>query len=91
MITMDIINDIKYLKRVQGLSYASVKKITGCAYETIKKYEEMDNMTPKMKFTSKRNSKLDPFKDTIRKWLMEDKGRPYKQRHTAKCACQYEM
>ena len=84
MITMDIINDIKYLKRVQGLSYASVKKITGCAYETIKKYEEMDNMTPKMKFTSKRNSKLDPFKDTIRKWLMEDKGRPYKQRHTAK-------
>lgn len=27
MITMDIINNIKYLKRVQGLSYASVKKL----------------------------------------------------------------
>ena len=47
MITMDIINNIKYLKRVQGLSYASVKKITGCSYNTIKKYEEMENMTPK--------------------------------------------
>lgn len=45
MITMDIINNIKYLKRVQGLSYASVKKITGCSYNTIKKYEEMENMT----------------------------------------------
>lgn len=83
MITMDIINNIKYLKRVQGLSYASVKKITGCSYNTIKKYEEMENMTPKFN-TSKKPTKLDPFKDTVRKWLMEDKGRPHKQRHTAK-------
>lgn len=35
MITMEQINDIKYLTRTQGLSYTEVKKITGCAYETI--------------------------------------------------------
>lgn len=83
MITMDIINDIKYLKRVQGLSYASVKKITGCSYNTIKKYEEMENMTPKFN-TPKKISKIEPFKEIVKKWLMEDKGRPHKQRHTAK-------
>ncbi|MGL5950390.1 MAG: IS21 family transposase [Cetobacterium sp.] len=84
MITMDQVNNIKYLTRTQGLPYSEVKKITGCAYETIKKYEEMENLTPEFKTPAKRPTKLDDFKDIIRKWIMEDKGRPYKQRHTAR-------
>lgn len=36
MITMDQINDIRYLTKIQRLSYSKVKKITGCSYETIK-------------------------------------------------------
>lgn len=42
MITMDQINDIRYLTKIQRLSYSKVKKITGCSYETIKKYEELE-------------------------------------------------
>ena len=72
-----------YNKRVQRLRYTSVKKITGCSYNTIKKYEEMENMTPKFN-TSKKPAKFVPFKDIVRKWLIKDKGRPHKQRHTAK-------
>ena len=43
----------------------------------------MENMTPKFN-TSKKPAKLASFKDIVRKWLMKDKGRPHKQRHTAK-------
>ena len=84
MLTMDQINNIRFLKRTQGKTYKEVEEITGASYKTIKKYEEIDNLTPKIKPTIKRTTKLDPFKKEIRKWLISDKGRPYKQRHTAK-------
>lgn len=85
MITMNQINDIRYLSKVQGLKYSDIKKITGCAYETIKKYEELEDFNNiKIKNNNIRKTKLDNFKDIIKKWILDDKGAPYKQRHTAK-------
>lgn len=84
MITMDQINDIRYLTKIQRLSYSKVKKITGCSYETIKKYEEMVDLTPVFKTPINKKTKLDDFKVIIKKWILEDKGRAYKQRHTAR-------
>lgn len=84
MITMDQINDIRYLTKIQRLSYSKVKKITGCSYETIKKYEELEDLTPIFKAPLNKKTKLDDFKSLIKKWIIEDKGRPYKQRHTAR-------
>lgn len=84
MITMAIINNIRYLTKIQRLSYSKIKKITGCAYETIKKYEELEDLTPVFKNPIKKKTKLEDFEQTIRKWILEDKGRPYKQRHTAR-------
>lgn len=84
MITMDQINDIRYLTKIQRLSYSKVKKITGCSYETIKKYEELEDLTPIFKTPLNKKTKLDDFKSLIKKWIIEDKGRPYKQRHTAR-------
>ena len=41
MLTMDQINNIRFLKRTQGKTYKEVEEITGASYKTIKKYEEM--------------------------------------------------
>ena len=49
MLTMDQINNIRFLKRTQGKTYKEVEEITGASYKTIKKYEEIDNLTPKIK------------------------------------------
>lgn len=84
MLTMDQINNIRFLKRTQGKTYKEVGEITGVSYKTIKKYEELKDLTPKIRPSIKRPTKLDPFKKEIRKWLVSDKGRPHKQRHTAK-------
>ena len=78
MISMTQIQDIRYLTKVQGLSYAQVKEITGCAYETIKKYEEMDDFTTRLVIRSKKSTKLEEFKEIIRKWITNDVGMPRK-------------
>lgn len=75
MLTMDQINNIRFLKRTQGKTYKEVGEITGVSYKTIKKYEELEDLTPKIRPYIKRPTKLDPFKKEIRKWLVSDKGR----------------
>lgn len=81
---MDQIYRIRYLKKFEGKSLRQIAKITGHDFETVKKYTEKDdfNMEPKEK--QKRKGKLAPYEDIVKKWLIEDKSAPYKQRHTAK-------
>lgn len=49
MLTMDQINNIRFLKRTQGKTYKEVEEITGASYKTIKKYEEIDNLSAAVK------------------------------------------
>lgn len=44
---MNQINNIRFLKRTQGKTYKEVGEITGVSYKIIKKYEELEDLTPK--------------------------------------------
>lgn len=83
MLTMDQIKDIKYLYERKDLSLRNISKETGHAFETVKKYAEMDDFNIKLKVKQERKSKLTPFKPLINQWLVNDLNMPRKQRHTA--------
>lgn len=52
---------------------------------TVYKYAKMDNFSPEpQKPRKKRVRKTEKYEPIIREWLLEDKLRHYKQRHTAK-------
>lgn len=78
------INDIKYLKQIQGLTYKKVKEITGHSYETIRKYEETSSFNQEPKKIIRKKLKVNEYKTLIDKWILSDIGKPHKQRHTAK-------
>ncbi len=84
MLSMAKINDIKYLKQVQGLSYRKVKTLTGHSYATIKKYEETENFNQTIKKIIRKTKKIDQYKEMVDKWILSDIGKTHKQRHTAK-------
>ena len=50
----------------------------------MRKYRDMDDFSPVVKTKKKRASKLDPYKPVIDSWLLQDRKRRVKQRHTAK-------
>lgn len=78
------INDIKYLKQVQGRSYKKVKTLTGYSYATIKKYEETENFNQTIKKIIRKTKKIDQYKEMLDKWILSDIGKTHKQRHTTK-------
>jgi len=83
MLTMDQVKDIKFLSERKGKSLRGIVNETGHAFETVKKYAEMEDFNIKPAPRKERKGKLDPYKDTIRKWLEDDLKAPRKQRHTA--------
>ena len=83
MLTMDQIKDIKYLYERKGLSLRNISKESGHAFETVKKYAQMNDFNIKLNVKKERNSKLTPFKPLINEWLDNDVIMPRKQRHTA--------
>ncbi len=86
MLTMERINSIKDLYKNKGLSLRKIAKTTGHDFKTVKKYALKDDWgePPEKSIKPKRKSILDPYKDIIDGWLMNDlKARP-KQRHTAR-------
>ena len=83
MLTITQVNYIRELFFLEGKTYSEINKMTGKNYRTIKKYVEMDDFNQKQ-HKAKRPNKSDPIRPIIRKWLIEDKSRHHKQRHTAK-------
>ena len=83
MLTMDQIKDIKYLYERKGLSLRNISKESGHAFETVKKYAQINDFNIKLNVKKERNSKLTPFKPLINEWLDNDVIMPRKQRHTA--------
>lgn len=52
---------------------------------TVYKYLKMDNFTDEIRLKRKtRPRKTEPYESIIKEWLVEDKTRRYKQRHTAR-------
>lgn len=84
MLTMEQVKFIKDLYEREGLSLRKIAKMTGHDFKTVKKYIDKDDWNDKPKQFTKSKSKLDPFKETIDLWLIQDLKAKPKQRHTAK-------
>ncbi|MBQ6489633.1 MAG: transposase [Solobacterium sp.] len=89
MFTMDQVHTIRDLYYNQGLSLTDIAKKLNCDWRTVRKYVDQEDFSPPEpvpKGKIQHESKLDPFKPLIDKWLIGDteKRTPRKQRHTAK-------
>jgi len=66
------------------MSLRSIAKETGHDFETVKKYVEKNDFNLELEPKQKRKGKLDPYKELIDEWLINDLKAKPKQRHTAK-------
>ena len=83
MISVDKIQDIRQMWRC-GRSVAEIARITGISEPTVRKYRDMDDLSPKPPRRHKeKSSLLAPYVATIDSWLLDDKKYWRKQRHTA--------
>jgi len=83
VLTITQVNYIRELYYLEGKSFTDICTITGKNYRTVKKYVEKDNFNENH-HKAKRPNKSDVLRPIINKWLIEDKTRHHKQRHTAK-------
>ena len=67
----------------QGVSWRRIGREAGASRQTAGKHAELEDCSPKPPEHAKAESKLDPFKPVIDKWLESDRLMPCKQRHTA--------
>ena len=87
MYTMDQVHRIRELYFEQGKNLTEIAEIMGCDWRTVRKYVDKENFSPlppQKQASTKRVSKLDPYKGDIDSWLEADRKAPRKQRHTAK-------
>lgn len=83
MLTITQVNYIRELYFLEGKTYSDICKATGKNYRTVKKYVDMKDFN-ETHHKARRPNKSDVLRPIINKWLMEDKSRHHKQRHTAK-------
>jgi len=83
MIDMSKVRKIKTMHN-NGDGVSMISKALSISEPTVRKYLRMDDFTPEKPVTVARPSKLDPYKETIDRWLTDDKTVWHKQRHTAK-------
>ena len=83
MIDMPTIESI-HTRRARGDSIAEIARAEGVSEPTVRKYLKMDDFSPKFPARKQRFSILDPYKDTIERWLDEDANTWHKQQHTAR-------
>ena len=82
VLKMEQVERIKELQAL-GLSTSDIAKKLSIDWKTADKYMKSEDFSPKTPVVQQRSSKLDPWKETIDKWLEEDRKNRYKQRHTA--------
>lgn len=81
-ISMTQIHRIKVLQNQQLGPYQIAHQLQ-IDPKTARKYMEQEDFSPKPPLKKKKGSKLDPFKQIIEEWLIEDETNRPKQRHTA--------
>ena len=67
----------------QGLSWRRMAREVGVSRQTVGKYAELEDCSPKPPERTAAGSKPDPFEPVIDKWLQVDRMMPRKQRHSA--------
>lgn len=83
MLNMPKVNSIRD-KALKGTSFRQIAKEENVDWKTVKKYVHQNDFSPQLPTSDRRSSMLDPYKDRISQWLLEDRERWHKQRHTAK-------
>lgn len=83
MISMSKIHSIRQMRR-EGTSISEIAQTLDVSRNTVYKYIDEVDLSPKMPVKSIRSSVLDPYKDLIVSWLEQDCHTWKKQRHTAK-------
>lgn len=83
MISMSKIYSIRQL-RMEGRPIAQIAKTLSVSRDTVYKYLEKEDLSPKAPAKSERGSVLDQYRPVILSWLEEDARSWRKQRHTAK-------
>ena len=87
MLTMDQIHHIRALFYEQGYNISDIAKATGRDWKTVAKYIDMADFNEPLPVPASEKQfcpKLEPYKETIDSWLVEDRNHPRKQRHTAR-------
>ena len=72
---------------MKGENISQIADALHLNWKTVQKYVDMADFNepvPKPASEQRLCPKLDPYKPTVDKWLLEDKQAPRKQRHTAK-------
>ena len=83
MLNMSQINHIKDLAYL-GKRISEIAKETQMDRKTVRKYLAQEDFSPKLTEQVKKDSILDPYKESIDEWLRQDQENWPKQRHTAK-------
>ena len=68
----------------RGVSWRRIAREVGVSRQTVRKYAQLEDCSPKPPVRVESRSKLDPYKPLIDKWLEADRFMPRKQRHTAR-------
>ena len=87
MLTMDQIHDIRNRFYEKGENISQIAEALHLDWRTVRKYidqTDFNSPPPKPALEKQFCPKLDPYKEMIDSWLIEDKSAPRKQRHTAK-------
>ena len=74
---------IKFLREVEGLSINEIADILRVDWRTAKKYADKDDWNLKITPRYKKSPVMEPYKEIVDTWLVEDSHVPRKQRHTA--------
>ena len=82
MLTMSKINEIREAAQL-GRKVSQIAREFKVDEKTVRKYLKQQDFSPIMPVKEERESKLDPYKSQIQKWLDGDANVWYKQRHTA--------
>lgn len=82
MISMSKVHSIRQMRK-EGASIAAISRELGISEPTVRKYLNLDDLSPKPPVRKGRKSVIEPYVPLIEQWLAEDRESWGKQRHTA--------
>jgi hypothetical protein len=72
MLTMEQIYNIRNMYKNEGKSLRQIARETKHDFETVKKYVEMEDFSPKVPVKVKRNGKTSKYRERVKQWLTDD-------------------
>jgi len=73
---------IKFLREFEGHSISEIADQLGIDWRTAKKYADKEDWNLPTTDKSRKSPVMEPFKEIVETWLIEDNHLPRKQRHT---------